>query len=141
VNPKILVLHHFYHPDNVVGAQQFTGLCEGLASNNWEVQVWPGNRGCHDAAIVYPTKPEIQNGVLVRRVWRPAFRQHSFLGRIFNSIWMQKAWAWRLLLHPSYKPDIILTGTDPIFTVGLSNFLKFLGLVVREPHPLPSVKP
>lgn len=30
--PKILSLYHYYHPDDVAGAQQFTGFCEGMAS-------------------------------------------------------------------------------------------------------------
>jgi hypothetical protein len=90
------------------------------ASGQWEVESWPANRSCHDSSVSYPTQTDTKNGVTIRRVWRPAFRQHSFFGRILNSIWMQKAWAWRLLFHSSFKPDVILTGTDPIFSVGLS---------------------
>ena len=47
---KILVLYHFFHPDDVVSAQQFTGLAEGLTSKNWEVEAWPSNRACHPPA-------------------------------------------------------------------------------------------
>jgi colanic acid biosynthesis glycosyl transferase WcaI len=94
---KILVLYHYYWPDDVVSAQLFTGLCEGLA-DQFDVETWPGNRGCHDPKTSYSLKVEIHNGVKVRRVWRPPIRQHSFFGRILNSIWMQKAWWWRLFL-------------------------------------------
>ena len=136
--PKVLILYHFYSPDDVVSAQIFSGLAEGLAretepspdqpssAQSWQVEVWPGNRSSHHENEKYGTTVEMLAGVKVARVWRPALRQHSFLGRIFNSIWMQKAWAWRLLLNPSYKPDIIIIGTDPIFSVGLSTSLKFL---------------
>ena len=96
--PAILVLYHFYHPDDVVSAQEFTGLAEGLTLKKWEVEAWPSNRDCHPPTLKlrgtgnpnksYGLKVEEINGVTVRRVWRPNFRQHSFLGRILNSIWM-----------------------------------------------------
>jgi colanic acid biosynthesis glycosyl transferase WcaI len=124
--PKILVLYHYYHPDDVVSAQQFTGLCEGLSQKGFQMEVWPANRACHDPKVSYSTKPDTINGVIVRRVWRPNFRQHSFFGRIINSIWIQKYWWLRLAFSSSYKPDLILTGTDPLFSVFLIPFLKFL---------------
>src|SRR6185295_4887036 len=123
---KLLVLYHYYHPDDVVSATHFTNLCEGLAKNNWEVETWPGNRGCHNPRITHPTKPETLNSVTIHRVWRLPLRQHSFLGRIFNAIWIQKFWSWRLLFTPSLKPDVILIGSDPLFSVGLAPFLKFI---------------
>ncbi len=95
-------------------------------SEKWEVEVWPSNRACHDLKATYTTKPETVNGVTIRRVWRPPFSQHSFLGRILNSIWMLKRWWWRLLLSPSIQPDVILTGTDPLFTIILIPFLKMI---------------
>lgn len=126
MNPKFLALYHYYRPDDVAGAAQFTGLCEGLAERGFEVEVWPGNRACHNPQRSFGTKLETMNGVKVRRIMRPPLSQHSFLGRVLNSIWMQKRWWWRLFLSPSCKPDIILIGTDPIFSLGLVPFLKFL---------------
>ncbi|MGH7739608.1 MAG: glycosyltransferase family 4 protein [bacterium] len=49
--PKVLLLHHFYAPDDVAGAMQFSGLGEGLVARGFEVEVWPANRRCH------PTSP------------------------------------------------------------------------------------
>lgn len=110
---KLLVLYHYYHPDDVISALQFTGLAEGLSERGYEVEVWPSNRSCF-GSNTYSSKVEIVKGVKVQRVWRPAFSQHSFLGRILNSIWMQKAWWLRLLFTPSLKPEVILIGTDPL---------------------------
>lgn len=123
---KLLVLYHYYHPDDVVSAVQFTGLCEGLAERGWDVEVWPSNRACHTPETTYPRRKATLNGVKIHRAWRPAFRQHSFLGRILNSIWIQNDWWLRLLFSPRLKPDVIITGTDPFFGILLTPFLKLI---------------
>jgi colanic acid biosynthesis glycosyl transferase WcaI len=130
--PKALVLNHFHFPDDVAGAFQFTGLCEGLAARGWEVEVWPSNRACHHPGTSYPTAPEVLGGVRVHRVWRPPLDQHSFLGRLLNSAWMLGAWAWRSLWSPS--PDAVITGSDPLFTVALTPWLKFRYPKARRVH-------
>jgi len=136
-----------------VSSVQFTDLAEGLAhstgstglstgpagrsgqaSPHWNVEVWSSNRNCHHPEIQYPTVKEISNGVVIQRVWRPAFRQHSFLGRILNSIWMQKLWWWRLFFTPSCQPDIIVLGTDPLFSVVLAPFLRWIRPKAKIAH-------
>ena len=109
----------------MAGAAQFTGLCEGLAAKGWEVEVWPSNRSCFEGKT-FSTELETVNGVKVKRVWRPGFDQHGFWGRILNSIWMQKAWFWRLLFSSGTQPDVILLGTDPLFSLFLAPWLKRL---------------
>lgn len=132
--PKALILHHYYSPDDVVSAIQFADLSEGLAKQGFEVEAWPSNRACHHPEAAYPLKKEAQNGVVIKRVWRPSFRQHSFLGRILNSLWLQKLWWLRLAFSPGYKPDIIITGTDPLFGIILTPFLKFLRPKAKMVH-------
>jgi colanic acid biosynthesis glycosyl transferase WcaI len=124
--PKILILYHYYWPDDVVSAVQFTGLAEGLAAGGYEIETWPGNRSCHDPKVSYPTSPETNNGVRIHRVWRPPFSQHSFLGRILNSFWVQKFWWLRLFFSTAYKPDVILIGTDPLLSLLSVPFLKLI---------------
>jgi glycosyltransferase involved in cell wall biosynthesis len=131
---KILVLYHYYRPDDVVSSVQFTDLAEGLVDRGHAVEVWPSNRDCHHPEKKYSTHPEVINGVTVRRVWRPAFRQHSFFGRILNSIWMQKLWWFRLFFTPAYQPDVIITGTDPLFSVAVVPFLKWIRPQAKIAH-------
>lgn len=96
-----------------------------MAERGWEVETWPGNRACHDACVSYPTRPETINGVTVKRVWRPGLKQHSALGRIVNSLWIQRAWTSRLR-SSSYQPDVILIGTDPALALSCAPALKAL---------------
>jgi len=119
---KTLILYQYYRPDDVVSARQLTGLGEGLAAKGWEVETWPCNRSCHHEEQNYSLKPEKVDGVLIRRVWRPAFNQHRFLGRVLNAAWVEIAWLFRALFTKS--PDTVVIGTDPIFTVWLVPFFK-----------------
>lgn len=104
------------------------------ASGKWEVEVWPSNRNCHNPQIKYSTKIEEINGVKVRRVWRPAWRQHSNLGRILSSVWMMKLWCLRFLFSPGGRPDILVIGTDPIFCLGIAPFLKLVHPQMKVVH-------
>jgi len=111
--PRVLVFYHYFHPDDVVSAQHYADLCLGLREFGWNVTVMPCNRGCRDESLTYPLK-ETWQGITVRRVWRPAFRQGSTHGRILNAIWMTCAWS---LASLAYRPDAIIIGTDPILCV------------------------
>ena len=111
--PKALVLYHYFHPDDVVSAQHFSDLGTGLASRGWDVTVLPCNRGCRDESKKFVPE-ERWEGLTIRRVWRPAFRQASSLGRIFNTAWMLSAWSLASLRE---RPDILIVGSDPMFGV------------------------
>jgi hypothetical protein len=138
---KILILYHYYHPDDVVSAQHFTGLAEGLIqaatataqSKIDTVEVWPSNRSCHHPEKTYSCVREIVHEVHIDRIWRPNFSQHSFLGRIFNSLWMQTAWFLKLAFTRS-KPDLIILGTDPIFAILLIPCLTWLFRKIKFIH-------
>jgi colanic acid biosynthesis glycosyl transferase WcaI len=129
--PKITVLYHYFHPDDVVGGILMTDLCAGLASRGWDVEAIPCNRSRHNEKVRYPSKEEYR-GVSIRRVWRPAlFSQQSAIGRIFNGFWMLAAWSLLALRGRKHRPDVLLMGTDPVLSV-----------LVALPHKLfaPGVK-
>jgi glycosyltransferase involved in cell wall biosynthesis len=110
--PKVTVLYHYFHPDDVVSARHFDGLCRGLAERGWDVLARPCNRGCRDESQIYSLN-EDWNGVKIRRVWRPRFRQSSNLGRLMNAAWMLAAWS----LPIGRRPNVLIVGTDPILSV------------------------
>jgi colanic acid biosynthesis glycosyl transferase WcaI len=110
--PRILILYHYFYPDNVVSARIFSELCFGLRARGWDVEAAPCNRG-HGAVKTFALK-ENCGGIIINRVWRPPFRQVSGNGRIVNALWMTGAWAWKAVSCRTV-PDVVLTGTDPIF--------------------------
>lgn len=114
--PRALVFYHYFDPDNVVSAQHYSDLCKGLLARGWDVTVMPSNRACRDATLVFPSR-EILGGIKVERIWRPNFKQASPFGRIVNAAWMLTAWSFKALVQ---TPDVLIVGTDPIFSVLVS---------------------
>ncbi|NLE89793.1 MAG: glycosyltransferase family 4 protein, partial [Dehalococcoidales bacterium] len=45
---SILILYHFYPPDDVISARHFSDLAEGLANRGWDVTVYTSNRYCRN---------------------------------------------------------------------------------------------
>ena len=131
--PRIGVLYHFFHPDDVVSARIFSEFCADLCQRGWEVSAWPCNRVCHDAIHSYPLTEEWQ-GVTIRRIWRPAFRQASALGRFLNAAWMLAAWCVKLLGDRRNRPNVLVIGTDPVFGILIAPVVRKLLPDIRIVH-------
>lgn len=131
--PKITILYHYMYPDDVVSSMHLDGLAQDLVKKGWDVEAFPCNRGCRNENKQY-SKSEIYKGVVYRRVWRPLFSQHSFLGRVFNSIWMVLSWT-KLAFRPRKRQsDIIIIGTDPIFSAIVSIPFRFFNRRISLVH-------
>ena len=129
--PRLLVLYHFLPPDDVVSAQVFGGLCEGLAARGWDVVARPSNRSCHDPRARHPRR-ETWRGVTLRRVFRPPFSQASGLGRVLNAAVMTAAWSLEAL-RPG-RLDAVLVGTDPVLSVSALSAFRLFRPAVRRVH-------
>jgi colanic acid biosynthesis glycosyl transferase WcaI len=114
--PHATILYHYFHPDDVVSARHLTDLAVGLAERGWTVTAAPCNRGCRDESRTYPARNEV-DGVRVRRVWRPRFRQSSNRGRLLNAAWMLTAWGSKGLFGRRHRREVVVVGTDPVLSV------------------------
>lgn len=131
--PKVAVLYHYFHPDDVVSARHLTHFCLDLRDRGWQVEALPCNRGCRDESITHPLNESWQ-GLTLSRVWRPRFRQASNLGRMLNATWMVAAWcslSWR---DSKSVPDVIVVGTDPVFSVVVALVVRMLRPRIRLAH-------
>src|SRR5437763_157009 len=72
--PRLLVLYHFFHPDQVVSARIFSDLAEEQAKRGWDVTALTCNRSHAEASARYPSH-ERWNGVQIHRAFRPAWSQ------------------------------------------------------------------
>jgi colanic acid biosynthesis glycosyl transferase WcaI len=132
--PKVTVLYHYFHPDDVVSARHFADFCKGLAARGWQVEAMPCNRGCRDERQTYPQR-EIWCDIAIRRVWRPRLRQASTVGRLLNAAWMILAWTLLLVLRRRKNlPDVLVVGTDPVLSVLVAWFVKRLRPSVQVAH-------
>ncbi len=111
--PTVLIVYHFFHPDDVVSARQFSYLARGLAERGWDISVLTSNRVFRNPKGRISEKKETWHGVKIHRVSRPAFRQSSNIGRLCNSAWLMAKWLFFIARQPAY--DAIILGTDPQF--------------------------
>ncbi|HMO34739.1 MAG TPA: glycosyltransferase family 4 protein [Gemmatales bacterium] len=131
--PRIAILYHFFHPDDVISGQLFSGLAEDLAKRGWSVEALTSNRSCHGDVTLRPSQ-EIWNNVQIKRIWRPRWRQSSSRGRIFNALWMIIAWSLIALRSSKKLPHILLIGTDPVLTIMVASVVKTIRPQVRIVH-------
>ncbi len=131
--PRIVILYHYFHPDDVVSARHFGDLAEGLAARGWAVEAQPCNRGRRDESLTYKPK-EVWHGVQIRRVWRPRLKQASAKGRIINALWMIAAWSLLAFRRGKRQPDVVLVGTDPILSVLVAGVIRFLNPRIKLVH-------
>ena len=126
---RICLFYHFYYPDDVVSARHLSDLCEGLAERGWRPVILTSNRLRRDPAQSLPLGSEVRNGVEIVRVWRPAFPQASFAGRLVNSLWLLAAWLVAVARMP--KPTAFIVGSDPPLSQLLFPFLKLMSPASR----------
>jgi colanic acid biosynthesis glycosyl transferase WcaI len=131
--PRVAVLYHYFHPDDVVSARHYAEFCSGLADRGWDVLALPCNRGCRNPSLSFPLR-EQWGEVTIRRVWRPRFRQASSLGRILNAAWMHAAWCLSLLADGRPGPDVLVIGTDPVLSVLVAPVVRKMCPSVRIAH-------
>ena len=115
--PRLLVLYHFFHPDQVVSARIFTDLAVEQARRGWDVTALTCNRSHGDVAARFPSE-ELWNGVRIHRVFRPAWSQRRPLPRLANSAWMLSAWFLRSVSLGDF--DAIVVGSDPTFAATIA---------------------
>jgi glycosyltransferase involved in cell wall biosynthesis len=111
--PRLLVCYHFFHPDDVVSAQMFSGLAVEQVRRGWDVTALACNRSWRDPHARLPAQEE-WNGVHVHRVFRPPWDQARPGPRLANSAWMLAAWFLRTLKLGRF--DAIVIGSDPAFS-------------------------
>ena len=132
-SPKVAVLSHYLYPDDVVSARHCDGFCDELIARGWQVEALPCNRGCRDESKHYPHRSS-RNGIDIKRVWRPNFKQATTVGRLLNSFWMILSWSTLVLRKKQNLPDVVVITTDPVFAVVVAAIIKRLRPQVRIAH-------
>lgn len=109
---SLIILYHFFHPDDVISARLYADIAKWAASEGWNVIAMPSVRSCHDDAARFSVH-ENHDGYSIHRVWRPAWLQTTTFGRLGNTICMLLAWTWRALITPRSTQECVIIGTDP----------------------------
>jgi colanic acid biosynthesis glycosyl transferase WcaI len=112
--PSVTILYHFFHPNDVVGARQFSDFARELAYRGWDVTVLTSNRYWGRPKGKIPIPQENWDGVRIIRVPRFGWDQAHDLLRIGNALLIMVGWLIRLLRLP--RSDVIVVGSDPQFS-------------------------
>ena len=112
--PSVVVIYHFFHPDDVVSARHYSDFAAELARRGWDVTVLTSNRYCRYPKEKVSIQEEDWNGVHIIRVPRMGWNQADNLSRICNAVWMMIGWLVKLRKLP--KADVIVVGSDPQFS-------------------------
>jgi colanic acid biosynthesis glycosyl transferase WcaI len=131
--PRVTLLYHYFYPDDVVSARHFTELGRGLVERGWRVQALACNRGCRDETLSYPLEEEWEQ-ISIRRIWRPRFRQATGRGKVMNAAWMLSAWCAAILRDRRNRPDVLLIGADPPFSILVAPVVRKLLPDIRIVH-------
>ena len=127
--PRLLVLYHFFHPDQVVSARILSDFAAEQARRGWDVTALTCNRQHGDDSVSFPPE-EIWQDVRIRRVFRPAWSQKKPLPRLGNSAWLLSAWFLETQRLGDF--DAIVFGSDPSFAASIAIPLR----AVRPRTPL-----
>jgi hypothetical protein len=121
--PRVLLVYHFFHPDEVVSARLFTDLGAGLSARGWDVTALTSNRTWNSPRVALPSR-EVHQGVAIERSFRPRWDQARPLERLGNSAWLSVAWLARIARLPAY--DAIVIGSDPAFALAIAPVVRRL---------------
>jgi hypothetical protein len=98
---RILLAHHFFHPDEVVSARLFADLAVGLSERGRDVTALTSNRSWADPKKLHPPRAQLR-GVHIERVHRPAWGQAKPLERLANSAWLLAEWTRRMTMMRAF---------------------------------------
>jgi colanic acid biosynthesis glycosyl transferase WcaI len=121
--PRLLLLYHYVHPDDVVSARIFSDLAQEQQRRGWQVTLMGSNR-IHLAPRQRLPAHSQWEGVRIERVYRPGWSQRSPLARLANTAFVLSGWLARAARLGRF--DAAVVGSDPSFAALVAPGLKRL---------------
>lgn len=108
---RIIILNHFFYPDEAATSQLCTQLAQKLSENpDWHVTGLCG-RTRYASPVTLPTGLSQHGQVTIERLWCTDFGTKTIPGRICDYLTFLIHAAWRLTFGP--RPDLIIVMTSP----------------------------
>jgi len=118
--PEYLLVTEYFHPDTASTGQLMTDLAVGLDERGLDMTVYTGQPNYHSGDNERQPKRSLHEGVLVRRIGAPQFRQTSILRRLVN--WaLFTAWMTALLLFERVERErkVVFVTCPPFLPVAM----------------------
>jgi len=124
--PQLLVLCQLFYPELVSTGQTLTELCEELAEQGMNIEVF-----CAPPTVIKRREKIPKNikykGIKIRRVWGTRLPKLNLTGRILNQGTFALSVFFWLLIHRPKKPILVLT--NPPFLAASCALLRKLKLI------------
>jgi len=120
VKPEHLLVTEYFHPDTASTGQLMTDLAVGLNDRGLDMTVYTGQPNYHSGDNERQPDRSLHEGVLVRRIGAPQFRQTSIVRRLFN--WVSfTAWMTVLLLFERVERErkVVFVTCPPFLPVAM----------------------
>ena len=115
--PKVVLMYHYFYPDDVASSRYFTQLAEGLVKKNYDVTVLTTNRFRMCSGIEIQPTYEVWNDIKIKRVKRPPWDQGKYLHRLASSVWVMVKWL--IEIYKISNPKYFVVGSNPEFSQAL----------------------
>lgn len=117
---KYLLVSQYFHPDTAATGQLMTDLAVGLEERGLDMAVYTTQPNYHSGHFSRQPREEIYEGVDVRRIGAPQFKQTSLPRRVFNwvvyTVWMS---AVLLVSRTVQRQEVIFVSNPPFFPVAM----------------------
>ena len=118
--PEYLLVTEYFHPDTASTGQLMTDLAVGLNDRGLDMTVYTGQPNYHSGDNERQPKRSLHEGVLVRRIGAPQFRQASLLRRLVNwtlfTVWMT---ALLLFERVEREREVVFVTCPPFMPVAM----------------------
>ncbi|MGE4169659.1 MAG: glycosyltransferase family 4 protein [Candidatus Margulisiibacteriota bacterium] len=126
MNTSVLVVSQLFYPELMSTGQTLTELCEALAAEGIDVEVWAGQPSLQSPKITCP-KYMSHQGIAIRRLPTTQFPKRYFWGKFINHLGFYVSLAMALILDRPKKPILVLTN-PPLAAVVCALLNRLLGL-------------
>jgi glycosyltransferase involved in cell wall biosynthesis len=119
-NKEYVLVTEYFHPDTASTGQLMTDLAVGLQERGLDMTVLTGQPNYHSGENEEQPRVSTHQGVQVKRIRAPQFRQSSIARRLFNwSIFTAWMFVVMLLSHPDKEREVIFVSNPPFLPVAM----------------------
>ncbi|WP_207589839.1 glycosyltransferase [Halomontanus rarus] len=137
---EVVLVTEYFHPDTATTGQLMTDLAVGLQEREIDMTVYTGQPNYHSGDNDKQPRVATHDGVLVKRIRTPQFRQSSLIRRLFNwtifTVWMFFA---LLISRPRRDRELVFVSNPPMLPIAMWLVCKIRGweytYIVHDLYP------
>lgn len=125
---EYVLITEYFHPDTASTGRLMTDLATGLKERGLDITVYTGQPNYHSGDNEKQPQKSTHQGVQIRRIGAPQFRQSSLARRLFNwgvfTTWM---FVTLLFSRPERERELVFVSNPPMLPVAMWLVAKIRG--------------